>query len=63
MRKIETSRLKIVARLKREGWIARQEGGHDVLKHPQKRGRIILPRHRTISIGVARRIAKEAGWS
>lgn len=60
---VETNRRKIVARLEREGWIvARQDGGHDVFKHPERRGRVILPRHRTITPGTARQIAKEAGW-
>jgi predicted RNA binding protein YcfA (HicA-like mRNA interferase family) len=59
---IETNRTKVVARLAREGWIARQDGGDDVYKHPDRSGRIIVPRHRELSIGVARAIAKQAGW-
>jgi predicted RNA binding protein YcfA (HicA-like mRNA interferase family) len=35
---------------------------HDVYKHPARAGRIIVPRHRTLSLGVARAIAKAAGW-
>jgi HicA toxin of bacterial toxin-antitoxin, len=35
---------------------------HDVYKHPKRHGRIIVPRHRTLSPGVARVIAKQAGW-
>jgi proteic killer suppression protein len=31
-------------------------------KHPARPGRIIVPRHRTLSLGVARAIAKVAGW-
>jgi len=58
----ETNRLKVTARLEREGWHCRAGGAHDVYKHPQKRGRIIVPRHRTLSPGVARAIAKAAGW-
>ena len=30
--------------------------------NPEKRGRIVVTRHRTLSIGVAREIAKIAGW-
>jgi predicted RNA binding protein YcfA (HicA-like mRNA interferase family) len=60
---IEVGRTKVVARLAREGWQNRSTGGHDVYKHPQRPGRIIVPRHRTLSIGVARTIAKVAGWT
>jgi mRNA interferase HicA len=59
---VETNRSKIAARLEREGWSARHGGAHDFYKHPGKPGRIIVPRHRTLSIGVAREIAKTAGW-
>jgi len=52
----------VAARLEREGWQARHGGDHDVYKHPAWRGRIIVPRHRTLSLGVARVIAKQAGW-
>jgi predicted RNA binding protein YcfA (HicA-like mRNA interferase family) len=58
----ETDRRKIVARLVREGWQNRGGGEHDVYKHPDKPGRIIVPRHRTLSPGVARAVAKVAGW-
>jgi hypothetical protein len=40
----------------------RHGGDHDVYKHPLKPGRIVLPRHRTLSRGVARAVAKAAGW-
>ncbi len=49
-------------RLERDGWVGRHGGDHDVYKHPAKPGRIIVPRHRTRSLGVARVIAKVAGW-
>jgi predicted RNA binding protein YcfA (HicA-like mRNA interferase family) len=58
----ETNRDKVVARLVRDGWVSRHGGDHDVYKHPAKLGRIIVPRHRTLSPGVARAIAKAAGW-
>jgi len=48
--------------LEREGWQCRHGGGHDVYKHPTRPGRIVVPRHRTLSPGVAREIAKMAGW-
>ena len=53
---------KVAARLVREGWQARHGGDHDVYKHPTRPGRIILPRHHTLSPGVARAIAKQARW-
>ncbi|HKZ96173.1 MAG TPA: type II toxin-antitoxin system HicA family toxin [Hyphomicrobiaceae bacterium] len=58
----ETSTRKIIARLEREGW--RNIGGakHDIFKHPERPGRIVVPRHRKQSPGVARSIAKVAGW-
>jgi predicted RNA binding protein YcfA (HicA-like mRNA interferase family) len=60
--KFETNRNKVAARLQRDGWVARHGGEHDVYKHPLRPGRIIVPRHRTLSPGVAREIAKTAGW-
>jgi predicted RNA binding protein YcfA (HicA-like mRNA interferase family) len=60
--KAETNRAKVTARLKREGWVERHGGGHDVYKHPSKPGRIVVPRHRVLSPGVARAIARQAGW-
>ncbi|MGB9367241.1 MAG: type II toxin-antitoxin system HicA family toxin [Xanthobacteraceae bacterium] len=62
MEKPEINRQKVVARLAREGWIERHGGEYDVFKHPAKPGRIVVPRHRILSPGVARVIAKQAGW-
>lgn len=62
MRKPETSRQKVISRLAREGWMVRHGGDHDVYKHPAKPGRIVVPHHTTLSNGVARVIAKQAGW-
>jgi mRNA interferase HicA len=59
---IELNRQKIVARLEREGWTLRRRGAnHDVFV---KEGQpvAIVPRHRELSVGVARSIAKAAGW-
>ena len=50
-------------RLEREGWYLDQPGqNHDIYKHPHIKGIITLPRHRVLSMGVARTIAKKAGW-
>jgi len=60
---LEISRRRIVARLKREGWQESHGGDYDKYKHPDRRGRIIVPRHRTLSTGAARQIAETAEWS
>jgi len=62
MLQLETNRNKVVARLERDGWVGHHGGDHDVYKHPTRSGRIVVPRHRTLSPGVARVIAKVAGW-
>jgi predicted RNA binding protein YcfA (HicA-like mRNA interferase family) len=59
---LDTNRRKIAARLRREGWTETHGGDHHVFTHPEKPGRIVLPRHRVLSIGVGRAIAKQAGW-
>lgn len=59
---LETDRAKIARRLETEGWVGQHGGSHDIFKHAT-RGRIVLPRHRTLSPGVARQIAKAAGWT
>lgn len=59
---IETNTRKIVARLVREGWTSAGGGKHDIFKHPTTPGRIVVPRHREQSPGVAREIARIAGW-
>jgi predicted RNA binding protein YcfA (HicA-like mRNA interferase family) len=58
----ETNTRKIIRRLEREGWVNTGGGEHDAFRHPDGR-KIVLPRHRTQSIGVARDIAKKAGWT
>ena len=62
MAEIETSRRTIETKLLAEGWVVRAGGRHDIYKHPDRPGRIIVPRHRTLSKGVAREIAEIAGW-
>jgi predicted RNA binding protein YcfA (HicA-like mRNA interferase family) len=49
---IETTRTKIAARLRREGWTERHGGDHDVFSHTKKAGRIVVPRHRVVSLDV-----------
>ena len=63
MAKVEDNRKAIVARLLAEGWTLVGGGGHDKFAHPSRPGlRIMVPRHRTLSPGVARNIARAAGW-
>ncbi|RST87440.1 type II toxin-antitoxin system HicA family toxin [Aquibium carbonis] len=59
----ETSTRKIVARLEREGWRNVGGGKHDRYEHADHPDiLIVVPRHREQSPGVARSIAKLAGW-
>jgi len=62
MPQFETNTRKIVARLEREGWENIGGGKHDVFRHPQKPAKVVVPRHREQTAGVARSIAKSAGW-
>lgn len=60
---VETNTQTIITRLLRDGWV--NEGGskHDKFVHPSKPGiKIMVPRHRTLTPGVARNIAQAAGW-
>lgn len=59
----ETVTREITVRLKAEGWVGEHGGEHDIYRHPTKPGRIVVPRHREQSPGVARQIARIAGWS
>jgi predicted RNA binding protein YcfA (HicA-like mRNA interferase family) len=61
MPKIETNRTRIVKRLENEGWVLARNGAeHDIYR--RERTVISVPRHRELSPGVARSIAKTAGW-
>jgi predicted RNA binding protein YcfA (HicA-like mRNA interferase family) len=60
---LETNTRKIIARLEREGWQIVHGGRHDKFEHAAHSDiTLILPRHREVSFGVARDIAKKAGW-
>ncbi len=59
---MEVNAAKVVKRLEAEGWVLLRHGAnHDVYSHPGKPMPIQIPRHRTLSPGVARSIAKAAG--
>ena len=63
MAAVETNRAKVVRRLEADAWVGTSGGRHDVFKTPSRPGAtIVVPRHRTLSPGVARDIAKRAGW-
>lgn len=63
MANLELNARKIVDQLKGEGWVSEGGAKHDKFKHPSRPGEsIIVPRHRTMSPGVARSIARAAGW-
>lgn len=60
---METNRVRIRRRLEKDGWFLTRHGsGHDIYKHPRIKGTITLPRHKTLSSGVAQSIARKAGW-
>lgn len=61
MPKFEDNRRKVVARLLAEGWSSVGGGDHENFVKPGER-MIQVPRHRTLSKGVARSIARAAGW-
>jgi predicted RNA binding protein YcfA (HicA-like mRNA interferase family) len=61
---VERNTRKVISRLKREGWIAVHGGKHDKFGHPDRPGiLIVIPRHKELSIGVAKDAAEKAGWS
>ena len=63
MPKPETNTRKIVVKLMAEGWRDIGGGSHDRFIHDDKLGVMItVPRHRELSPGTARSIAKAAGW-
>jgi hypothetical protein len=61
--KPETNRARIVARLESEGWVPEGGAKHDKFANPANPGvKIMVPRHKKLTPGVARNIAKAAGW-
>jgi predicted RNA binding protein YcfA (HicA-like mRNA interferase family) len=60
---IETNTRKIVARLKADGWIEVGGAKHDKFEHPDHDETVIVPRHKELSPGVARQMARLVGWS
>ena len=63
MAKIETNARKIIGRLEKDGWTNIGGGSHDRFVHAERPETMItVPRHRELSPGTARSIAKAAGW-
>jgi predicted RNA binding protein YcfA (HicA-like mRNA interferase family) len=63
MAKVETNARKLVARLEKDGWINIGGGSHDRFVNEKRPGVMItVPRHRQLTLGTARSIAKAAGW-
>jgi predicted RNA binding protein YcfA (HicA-like mRNA interferase family) len=61
--KVETNARKVIDRLKMDGWTNIGGGSHDRFVHRDRpEMMIVVPRHRELSHGVARSIAKAAGW-
>lgn len=58
---LETNAAKIKVRLERDGWTLVGGTKHDKYRKPGHPS-IMVPRHRTLTPGVARSIAKAAGW-
>jgi len=59
----ETNTRKVTNRLKADGWVSVEGGEHDKYEHPDRPEMlIVVPRHKELSPGVARSIAKRAGW-
>ena len=59
---IETNTRKVIARLRQDGWMPVGGSKHDKFEHPDRDHPIIVPPHRELSPGVARSIARQAGW-
>jgi hypothetical protein len=57
----ETNTAKIKARVESEGWEMAGGAKHDKYRKAGHSA-IMVPRHRTVTLGVARSIAKAAGW-
>ena len=63
MPRVETNARTVIDRLIRDGWIVEEGAKHGKFAHPDQPGiKIMVPRHRTLTPGVARSIAKAAGW-
>jgi mRNA interferase HicA len=63
MANVETNRAKIVSRLMREGRVSEGGAKHNKFAHAKRPGiKIMVPRHKSLTAGVARNIANAADW-
>ena len=62
MAALDVDRKTIIKRLKREGWILRKGRHHAILTNRERPGVVIIVPATYVSVGVARHIAKAAGW-
>lgn len=63
MARVETNTRKIIARLEKEGWTNIGGANHDrFVNDTYPETMIVVPRHRELTPGTARSIAKAAGW-
>ena len=61
--KVETGTRRVTDRLLREAWVNEGGANHDNFAHADLPGlKIMVPRHRVLTPGVARSIARAAGW-
>ena len=55
----------VLRALGRDGWfISRQSGSHVILRHPDKSGRVVVPRHgggKTLRLGTLAAVIESAG--
>ncbi|MET3602161.1 type II toxin-antitoxin system HicA family toxin [Martelella mangrovi] len=60
---MEQQTAKIIKRLTSDGWyLSRNGANHDIYRHPEIEGIVTVPRHRKVTPGVWKSIAKKAGW-
>ena len=57
----ETNRTKVMAKLAKQGWTNVGGAKHDKFEREGSPA-VIVPRHKTLSDGVAKSIHKSAGW-
>lgn len=60
-----TSSAELLRRLQKAGWVkVHQKGSHVKLKHPIRRGIVVVPHPRkSLPAGTVRSIFRQAGWS
>lgn len=62
MPEFEINTRKVIVRLKSDGWVEIDGSKHSKFEHPSRAEMMVVPRHKELSPGVARSIAKLARW-